>query len=214
MYKHIDSWKNSKEAFDQQLAVNIKELNKGFPPHWQHFIGYVQRNHDISRIIDVGCGVGAYGYISKKLNKNYIGYDYSEYAINVANRTWEPELKKQTPNNNKTMDFYCKDYKELTEAENPHTDLLVANAICDVLPNGDECLQFLLDLKYRHLLIQRVSLIEESEYSEEYQAYNITTYKFHHNKNKTISAIEDMGYSVNAVHLYETTHDLEIVLNG
>ena len=214
MYEHIDSWKNSKEAFDQQLTLNITELNKGFPPHWQHFVGYVQRNHNIDRIIDVGCGAGAYGYISKKLNKNYIGYDYSEYAINVANRTWEPELKKQTPNNTKTMNFYCKDYKELTEAENPDTDLLVANAICDVLPNGDECLDFLLGLKYRNLLIQRVSLIEESEYSEEYQAYNITTYKFHHNKNKTISAIEDMGYSVNVVHLYETTYDLEITLNG
>ena len=38
--------------------------------------------------------------------------------------------------------------------------------------------------------------------------------KIHHNKNKTISAIEDMGYSVNVVHLYETTYDLEITLNG
>ena len=47
MYEHIDSWKNSTEAFDQQLTVNIKELNKGFPPHWQHFVGYVQRNHNI-----------------------------------------------------------------------------------------------------------------------------------------------------------------------
>ena len=169
---------------------------------------------DIDRVIDVGCGAGVYGYISKKLKKNYIGYDYSEHAINLANSIWGPELTRQIPNSENTMDFYCKDYKDLPEADHPATDLLVANAICDVLPNGDKCLEFLLKLKYRHLLIQRVSLIEESEYSEEYQAYNITTYKFHHNKNKTISAIENMGYSENAVHLYETTHDLEIVLNG
>ena len=213
MHEHIDSWKNSREAFSQQLDVNIRELNLGFPPHWQHFVDYMD-SLEIDRVIDVGCGAGVYGFISKKLNKNYIGYDYSEHAINIARRTWQPELTKQMPNNDNTMDFYCKDYKDLTEAEQPDTDLLVANAICDVLPNGDECLEFLLKLKYRHLLIQRMSLIEESEYSEEYQAYNITTYKFHHNKNKTISMIQDMGYSVNTVHLYETTHDLEITLNG
>ena len=204
MYEHIVSWKNSKEAFEQQLDVNIRELNQGFPPHWQHFVSYMDEI-EIDRVIDIGCGAGVYGYISKKLNKNYIGYDYSKHAIDLANSTWEPELTRQMPNSDNTMDFYCKDYKDLTEAENPETDLLVANAIC---------LEFLLKLKYRHLLIQRVSLIEEPEYSEEYQAYNITTYKFHHNKNKTISAIEDMGYSVNTVHLYETTHDLEIALNG
>ena len=30
MYEHIVSWKNSKEAFEQQLDVNIRELNQGF----------------------------------------------------------------------------------------------------------------------------------------------------------------------------------------
>ena len=209
MYEHIDSWKNSKEAFDQQLDVNIRELNQGFPPHWKHFMNYVEKI-DINRVIDVGCGAGAYGYISKKLHKDYVGYDYSDHAIRLAKSVWEQELATQMPDSMNTMDFYCKDYQSLSEAEYPDKDLLVANAICDVLPNGDECLEFLLKLKYQHLLIQRVSLIEEPEYSEEYQAYNITTYKFHHNKNKTISTIEEMGYSVNAVHLYETTHDLEI----
>ena len=212
MYEHIDSWKNSKEAFEQQLNVNIKELNSGFPAHWQHFLNYIN-NINVDRIIDVGCGSGAYGYICNKLGKNYIGYDYSEHAIEIAKGTWEPELLRQIPNSNNTIDFYCKDYKDLTYAENPDQDLLVANAICDVLPNGHECLEFLLGLKYRHLLIQRVSLTEEPEYCEQYQAYNITTYKYHHNKDKTISCIKNMGYDVNIVHLYDTTHDLEIVLN-
>ena len=93
MYEHIVSWKNSKEAFEQQLDVNIRELNQGFPPHWQHFVSYMDEI-EIDRVIDVGCGAGVYGYISKKLNKNYIGYDYSDYAIELAESVWEQELAK------------------------------------------------------------------------------------------------------------------------
>ena len=64
MHEHIDSWKNSQEAFGQQLDVNIRELNLGFPPHWQHFVSYMD-GLEIDRVIDVGCGAGVYGFISK-----------------------------------------------------------------------------------------------------------------------------------------------------
>ena len=59
MHEHIDSWKNSREAFSQQLDVNIRELNLGFPPHWQHFVDYMD-SLEIDRVIDVGCGAGVY----------------------------------------------------------------------------------------------------------------------------------------------------------
>ena len=213
MYEHIDSWKNAEDAFRQQLQLNIKELTTQPPPHWEHFIEFLKMLIPITRVIDIGCGAGVYGYISNYVERDYIGYDYSPNAIELAKKSWKELSDVQLPGNTNTIDYYCKDYKELPEAENPDQDLLVANAICDVLPNGHECLKFLLGLKYRYLLIQRVSMIDKIEYYDEYQAYNITTYKYHHNKDKTIALIEDMGYNVSPVLLYEDTYDLEIIIN-
>ena len=113
-----------------------------FPPHWIHFVEHVQ-NTPINRIVDVGCGAGAYCHISTQMGIEYIGYDYSQHAIDLATKTWGGN-------------FICKNYKELTPQDIQTGDIVVANALCDVLPNGDECLRSLLQIGADNLLIQRI----------------------------------------------------------
>ena len=80
MHQHIDSWKNSSTAFEQQLDRNIQELNGQFPPHWVHFISHV-KNNPVNRIVDVGCGAGVYCHLAEQMGLDYIGYDYSQHAV-------------------------------------------------------------------------------------------------------------------------------------
>tara|TARA_Y100000296_G_scaffold78256_1_gene100706 strand:+ start:407 stop:1012 length:606 start_codon:yes stop_codon:yes gene_type:complete len=199
MHQHIDSWKHSEESFKQQLSRNIHELQNGFPPHWVHFMEYA-RSLKVPRIVDIGCGAGVYCRIATLMEIDYIGYDYSQHAVDMATQTW---------NGN----FICKNYSEIVPTDIKADDLIVANALCDVLPNGGQCLEHLLNLQGNNLLIQRVSLTKKPEFFEEYKAYNIMTYKFHHNYQKTLDIIDDTGYNVQIHHLYDNTFDLEIGRN-
>lgn len=122
MSEHINSWRDSSAAFEQQLDRNLQELKGQFPPHWIHFIDYV-KNSSPQRVVDIGCGCGSYCNLSNQLGIDYIGYDYSQHAVDLATRTWRG-------------DFVCRDYQEITSGDVKGGDLVVANALCDVLPNG------------------------------------------------------------------------------
>ena len=196
MNQHIDSWKNSSSAFEQQLERNIQELNGQFPPHWIHFVQHVQ-NTPINRIVDVGCGAGAYCHISTQMGIEYIGYDYSQHAIDLATNTWGGN-------------FICKNYKELTPQDIQTGDIVVANALCDVLPNGDECLRHLLQIGSDNLLIQRIRTTNVPSFSVEYEAYGIMTYEFYHNSRQLTQDIEQNSYIVTYHRLYDNIFDLEI----
>ena len=167
-----------------------------FPPHWIHFVEHVQ-NTPINRIVDVGCGAGAYCPISEKMEIEYIGYDYSQHAIDLATKTWGGN-------------FICKNYKELTPQDIQTGDIVVANALCDVLPNGDECLRSLLQIGADNLLIQRIRTTNIPSFSVEYEAYGIMTYEFYHNSRQLAQDIEQNSYIVTYHRLYDNIFDLEI----
>ena len=197
-HTHINSWKDAESAFTQQLARNIEELNGTFPPHWVHFIEHIDERTDIQRIVDIGCGAGAYCYISKELGFNYVGYDYSEHAVNLATKQWQGE-------------FICKDYKDITSEDIKEDDLVVANALCDVLPNGDECLKHLLNIVPNHLLVQRVRITQLPNFFREYRAYGIMTYEFYHNKQELEKQVKSAGYELSYHNLYgDNVFDLEL----
>tara|TARA_R110002051_G_scaffold213190_1_gene278177 strand:- start:90 stop:701 length:612 start_codon:yes stop_codon:yes gene_type:complete len=198
MHKYIDSWKQSKSTFDQQLERNIYELNSNYPPHWINFISVVENSPNIKRVVDVGCGAGVYCNLCEKLNIDYIGYDYSSSAIELAESTWGG-------------DFNCLNYKDLTEDHITETDLVVANALFDVLPNGNEALETLLKLKPKRLLAQRVRLTEKKSYCEEYAAYDIMTYKFFHDSDELFATLKAHNYTVDYTRLYEDVFDLELI---
>ena len=198
MHKHIDSWKQSRSTFEQQLERNMYELNTSYPPHWINFISVVESSPDIKRVVDVGCGAGVYHNLCEKLKVEYVGYDYSRDAIEIAESTWGGN-------------FNCLDYKDLTEEHILDTDLVVANALFDVLPNGNEALETLLKLKPKRLLAQRVRLTENDSYFEEYSAYDIMTYKFFHDSDELFGTIKANNYSFEYVNLYENVFDLELI---
>ena len=198
MHKHIDSWKQSRSTFEQQLERNMYELNTSYPPHWINFISVVESSPDIKRVVDVGCGAGVYHNLCEKLKVEYVGYDYSRDAIEIAESTWGGN-------------FNCLDYKDLTEEHILDTDLVVANALFDVLPNGNEALETLLKLKPKRLLAQRVRLTQNDSYFEEYSAYDIMTYKFFHDSDELFGTIKANNYSFEYVNLYENVFDLELI---
>jgi len=182
-------WRNaSQAAFKQQLARNKQEFHNP-PGHW-HFCareidGLRQGGRHIERMVDIGCGAGGLYAITESLGVKYIGYDYAPAAIDVATKHWGPNL------------FFVKDYEDLTPNDINDDDIVVANALCDVLPNGDKCFERLLDLNAKQLLILRVRLTydEDSSY-EEYVAYDeIKTYAYRHNTRILDEMIQKYSYN-------------------
>ena len=200
-YKHIDSWKNSTDAFNSQLQRNIAELHGAFPPHWDNFLNVIRRTKDLTRVVDIGCGAGSYCFLTRENGLDYIGYDYSEYAVSLAKSTWGGT-------------FVTANYNDITEDHISSGDMIVANALCDVLPNGNECLDYLLSLGADNLLIQRVRITSEDNHFIEYKAYDLMTYEFYHNEDELFSVIENYGYNIETVCLYDNIYDLVIGRNN
>ena len=196
MHKHINSWRDSPEAFEQQLARNIKELKGNFPTHWNDFVDYL-KNTSVNRVVDIGCGAWAYYPITTQMGLEYVGYDYSQHAIDLAIQTWGGN-------------FVCKNYKDITSSDIKKGDAIVANALCDVLPNGNECLKHLLHLGANNLLIQRVRTTNIPSFFMEYKAYGIMTYEFYHNSQQLAQDIEQNGYMSTYHKLYDNVLDLKI----
>ena len=180
-----DSWKN-KELFDMQLELNMKELhNKStYPRHWMDNIELMVQYNPKS-ILDVGCGCGAFYEVCRREfeNINYLGIDYSKEAIDLAKKTWGDYFK-------------VLDYKDLTEKFVEKYDMVYLSALLDVLPNGDEALEFILSLNANQILISRVKLINEESRHDVYKVYNgITTYAYYHNYENFINNIKKYNYS-------------------
>lgn len=186
-FKYINSWTQSLETFKQQLNRNLYELNNNYPPHWKHFIQKLQSNSKIKTIIDVGCGIGSlYALTNKHFpHIKYIGFDYSKNAIDLAKKTW---------NHN---GFYVKSYQDLQpQLFKDQKTLLVANALADILPNGDECIKTLLNLNSKYIQLLRVKTTDKLSYFEIYDAYDIKTYAFYHNYNNLIQIIKHSQYKI------------------
>ena len=183
------NWKDaSRNAFLQQLDRNLYELNDSYPPHWDHLVlhlGFIQRQ--VKHIIDIGCGVGAYYALIKRHfpELHYSGYDYSKQAIDLAHSTWRVPY------------FYVRDYKGFTPHEFKDSDVIVANALCDVCEDGDACLEKLLSLQSGHLIIQRVRIVDNESYAKPYRVYGeIDTFEFYHNEQNLYHTIKEYGYTI------------------
>lgn len=188
-YTHLNSWK-IKELHEKQLALNTHEYQSGsYPQHWNFLIEVCKKNFNKdTKIIDIGCGCGFLNYVLKNETEiegsNYTGVDYSENAIKIA--------KENFPGN-----FYAKSYNELTKDFTNNFDCGIISALTNVLPNGDEALEYLLSLDIPNLLLLKILKTQNPYHCSTYVAYDTaTTYRYEHNENKFHETILDYGYKI------------------
>lgn len=184
VYKNWDS----ASVFEDQLALNIKELSseESYPMHWHHFLHFV-REIEAKSILDLGCGCGAYYQLCKRYfpDLKYTGADFSQKAVDLAKKTWNYD------------GFIVKNLFELTSEEVRGYDVIHLGALLDVLENGDEGLRYLLSLNPKSVLIGRMELTDRESFSVNYKAYDkIDTVQFHHNTETVLSIAKTHNYSV------------------
>jgi SAM-dependent methyltransferase len=220
-----DSWKSSKKNFYDQLRLNMRELVRSPPIHWQNFIDYINECKP-QRIVDVGCGAGIYSTLCHYTKPNYgkdddtnieyIGYDYAEAAIEVANEAWtegvvnDPRNRIILGDHVKTnCSFHVKGYEDITKEDIRDGDLLVANGLITVLShdNAKKCFKHLMSLKCKHLLVQRQIITSSESYTTTYNAYDFITYLFHINKKELKTMAKEYNYDIELVKLGERTVD-------
>jgi len=182
-----NSWKNDK-VFKKQLELNIKELSNesNYPSHWRAFISLLKENKPKS-MLDIGCGCGAYYELCNReiSDLKYTGMDYSQEAVDLAIKYWS------------YTGFIVKNYLDLTKEFIGDFDLLHLGALLDVLPNGDEALEFILSLGPKNVLIGRMKLTNEPSFYETYTAYDeIVTCAYHHNRNTFLQLCEKYDYEI------------------
>ena len=184
---HKDSWKNL-ELSKEQLKLNLKELSSPFsyPQHWNIFLEYVKQ-YDVTSVLDLGCGVGSYYQLLQNHfpKVKYVGMDYSKEAIDLAKSHWGYSK------------FYQKDLWDLTQDDLKSYDLIHMGALLDVLPNGDEALDYILSLSPKSILVGRMEFTSsKSGVDHTYKAYDIsTTYKYLHNLDQVLTIIKNNNYS-------------------
>jgi len=181
----INSWKN-KNVSKKQLELNLVELSTKYPSHWNAFISLVNQINP-KNILDVGCGCGSYYELCSREFKDikYTGIDYSEDAIKIAKKKWS------------YTGFIVKNYLSLTNDYIADFDLIHLGALLDVLPNGDEALDFILSLNAKNIIIGRMKLTEKTSYYETYTAYDeITTYAYYHNRENFIKQCDKHSYLI------------------
>lgn len=184
-HQHLDNWK-SEEVSKKQLELNMRQLSSrmNYPAHWNFFIGFISEK-GIKSILDIGCGVGSYAGLLKQngFETGYTGIDYSEKAISMAKEQWG------------FGDFICMDYRNLTKEFISDFHMVHLGAFLDVLPNGDEVLEFILSLEPRNVLISRIEFTKDPSYFTTYSAYDtITTYSYKHNRKNLAMTVERYGY--------------------
>jgi len=187
-----NAWKK-RSVFEKQLLLNQQELNNAYPEHWKSFLSALERlnlNNIPTTLRDIGCGCGAYSELLARHYSfiNYVGYDYSEEAILLARQTW-PKAS-----------FEVLDYKGLTPGHFENDEIIHASGLHNILPNGDECMDFLLGLNPKSAIFERILLTEEPSYCKTYLAYDeITTYYFFHNRNSLYSMFRKYQYEVTEI---------------
>ena len=181
-----ESWKH-KGVFEQQLNLNVRQLQSGYPPHWKQMLEVLEHYRPKS-IHELGCGVGAASEVIKRHLPfiEYSGSDYSEDAIHIAKNHWETPEK-----------FSVLDIRDMTEDFVQRYDCILEGAVLDVMPNGDEMLEFILSLNPKNLYLQRMKFTDEPSYYEEYEAYGqITTCQYHHNMDTVFSIADKYDYDI------------------
>ena len=223
-----ESWKD-KEVFKEQLQLNLVELGMSefhrrlpirpsldrdpslseqekqqtvleyywdlYPSHWRDMCTVLNQFRPES-IHELGCGVGAASQVIKRHfpSIEYSGSDYSEDAIELAKSQWGTPEK-----------FSVVDIRDMTTDFVQQYDCLLEGAVFDVMPNGDELLEFVLSLKPHNLYVQRMKFTDGPSYYEEYEAYNtIPTCQYYHNIENVIKMGKDAGYRLFPVKMHHT----------
>lgn len=182
---HVENWKKESVS-SKQLELNLRELQSeaNYPDHWRFFLNFL-RQHNYKKILDVGCGVGAYAKLLKDngLNVEYTGIDYSDNAINIAKKQWG------------FGNFKCLDYRNLDNEFLCEFDLVHLGAFLDVLPNANEALEFILKQKPKSVFISRIEITKKPSHFTVYNAYDtIKTYSYKHNQKDLVLMFERLGY--------------------
>jgi trans-aconitate methyltransferase len=137
--------------------------------------------------LDVGCGCGFYHNLcrSEFPEISYKGIDYAPQAIELAIENF--------PGGN----FEIKNILDLDSEYVSAFDLVHLGALLDVLPNGDEVLEFLLSLQPQKILLGRVRFTDGPSFFREYIAYSdVNTYEYYHNRENFLSVISKNNYSL------------------
>jgi trans-aconitate methyltransferase len=188
MMSVIDNWKYS-NVFKKQLDYNLMELEGTYPPHWYSFISLININNPQS-MLDVGCGCGSFYELCKRElpNIKYYGVDYSENAIKLAKETWDENS------------FSVKDCLKLTKEDILEYDLIHMGALLDVLPNGDDVLEYIFNLQPKNILITRMKLTDKESYYNTYTVYDeIISCEYYHNRDNFIKMCKKYGYSISNI---------------
>lgn len=181
-----NNWKAATKAFDDQLSLNQFELrdNKNYPSHWYEILDVINLTKATS-VLDIGCGTGSVYKLIKAYNGNifYKGIDIAPYAIDLARKNYDQ------------ASFIVYNFRNLSISITDRFDLLYAGALLDILPDGDDCLKFLLNLQPKWLLIGRMELSENTSHYTEYRAYDkIETYKHYHSRLTVEKIANELNY--------------------
>jgi len=195
-FEFIGSW-DHENVFLEQLNLNLKELDGNYPYHWNSLTLFLKQILKLNKntntninLLDIGCGCGAIYEFMKKLEFNnikYIGIDYSENAIKVAKTQWKYE------------NFLHKDYKSIDKSFllKNSINVILCSALLNILPNADDALQHILELKSKYLIILKADIIEGDSYFNTYTMYdNRITYHYFHNKNIFLEMIKSNNYKI------------------
>ena len=187
---HADSWKNGQHVFDKQLDLNLEYFKTNeYPPHWKNFIELMsaacRMMPNIKKMLDIGCGCGAYFELCRRVfpNLEYTGYDYSKRAVDLAKDYWGCDR------------FYEKDFWKLQPTDIEDYDIINTDAMFAIMNNADEAVAYLMSLKPKVVLLNRVDMHKGDSNYDVYKAYDeIYTYQFWHNQDKFFAMLK--GYNV------------------
>jgi len=186
MTNYEDSWRNE-EVFKQQLQLNLKELNENYPDHWNSFLSFIcdlKEQHPTS-LLDIGCGCGALAEVLHKYESsiNYMGIDYAQEAIKIASEQWPHSI------------FVEGNYKDLTKEDIVNFDIINSCSLHNVLQNGDEAMEYLLQLNPKILILGKILTTNNPSYFTTDNAYSlITTYKYFHNLDNLYKIFSKYNY--------------------
>lgn len=196
-----NNWQNC--DFNQQLELNKRQLNEGYPDHWNTLVRFVKNivktdSDKIWKILDLGCGCGATCQLLyenfQSYNVLYTGLDISEQAIELA--------KKNFP----VGDFLVQDFNEGTGVNINKFDIVLQSAFVEVNNNGLELFQDILSYGVPWVISQRMRLTNGPSRIETHGAYNIESPICYHNKDVILDLIWTFNYHINDMIELDTGH--------
>ena len=191
------NWK-SPSIPQQQLNLNIIQLSdkKKYAPHWNDFLS-LMKLVKVETVYDIGCGIGSLYKLMKDndLSIKYVGIDFSESMIETAIKTWN------------SLSFYVDDFRNLKRDFS--SAIIYASGLLDILPNGIQELDTLLNYKAKYVLLSRVEVSQKK--ISTYMAYGIEVTKYVFDKQEFLEKIKEKQYKIIATS--GNSYLLEFIVN-